>query len=81
MILDDDVAGLCKTATRPDYCRKGVGMAVTLDPLYDAKDRGYKGGVLQSSEPGFKVYGKLGFKEDSKLNWYMNTWDKEAKAW
>lgn len=81
MILDGDVAGMYKTATRPDYCRRGIGTAITLDPLYDAKDKGYKVGVLQSTEAGFKVYSRLGFKEDGKLDWYMYTWDKEAKVW
>lgn len=81
MILDDDVAGWYKIATHPDYCRKGIGTAVTLAPLYDARKRGYNVGVLQSTEVGFKVYSRLGFKEDGILDWYMYTWDKKAKAW
>jgi len=41
---------------------------VTLDPLYDVKDMGYKVGNLRSSESGLKEYSRLGFKEDSKLD-------------
>jgi GNAT superfamily N-acetyltransferase len=81
MILDDDVAGWYKIVTHPDYCRRGIGTAVTLAPLYDAKERGYNVGVIQSTEVGFKVYSRLGFNEDGILDWYMYTWDKEAKAW
>ena len=81
MILDNDVAGLYKIATHPDYCRKGIGTAVTLAPLYDAKERGYNVGVIQSTEAGFKVYSRLGFKEDGILDMYMYSWDKETKAW
>lgn len=80
MLLDDDVAGWYKIATHPDYERRGIGTAMTLAPLYDAKERGYNVGVLQSTEAGHKVYGRLGFKEDGILDWYMYTWDKEARA-
>jgi GNAT superfamily N-acetyltransferase len=81
MILDDDVVGWYKIATHPDYCRRGIGTAVTLAPMYDARERGYNVGVLQSTEAGLRVYSRLGFKEDGILDWYMYTWDKEAKAW
>lgn len=81
MFLDEDVAGLYKIATHPDYCRKGIGTAVTLAPLYEAKERGYNVGIIQSTEAGYNVYRKLGFKEDGILDRYMYTWDKEAKSW
>jgi ribosomal protein S18 acetylase RimI-like enzyme len=80
MLLDDDVAGWYKIVTHPDYERRGIGTAMTLAPLYDAKERGYNVGVLQSTEAGYKVYSRLGFKEDGILDWYMYTWDKEARA-
>jgi ribosomal protein S18 acetylase RimI-like enzyme len=81
MILDDDVAGWYMIATHPDYCRRGIGTAMTLDPMYDANERGYKVGVLQSTDVGLEVYRRLGFKEIGIIDWYIYTWDKEAEAW
>jgi len=81
MVLDNDVAGWYLIVTHPDYCRRGFGSAVTLAPLYDAKERGYNVGVLQSTDVGYKVYSRLGFKRDGIMDWYMFTWDKEVKAW
>jgi ribosomal protein S18 acetylase RimI-like enzyme len=49
-------------ATLPEARGKGIGAAVTLKPLQEARAAGYRVGVLQSSELGFNVYKKLGFR-------------------
>lgn len=58
----DGVAGIYDVATLPEARGRGLGTALTLAPLLDAREEGYRIGVLQSSEMGFSVYQKMGFK-------------------
>lgn len=54
--------GELKVATMPEARRKGIGTAMTLDPLLQAREDGYNVGVLHSSEMGQPVYERMGFK-------------------
>ena len=56
------VVGIYSVSTLPEARGKGIGAALTLQPLDEARQLGYRIGVLQSSEMGFSVYKKLGFK-------------------
>jgi GNAT superfamily N-acetyltransferase len=69
------VAGIYRVATIPDSRGKGIGTALTLRPLMDARKKGYRIGILQSSEIGYSVYEKIGFREYCKLKVY--TWSPE----
>jgi GNAT superfamily N-acetyltransferase len=55
-------AGIYAVGTRPEARRQGIGSAITLRALRDAHQRGYRIGLLQSSQMGYNVYRKLGFE-------------------
>jgi len=57
------VAGLFAVGTIPEAQRKGIGAAITLKPLLDARAQGYRYGVLFASEMGYPVYRRIGFRD------------------
>jgi GNAT superfamily N-acetyltransferase len=61
------VAGVYYVATLPEERGKGVGSAMTLLPLQEARSSGYRVGILHSSSKGLGVYRRLGFKEFCKI--------------
>ena len=66
------VAGIYNVATLPAVRRLGVGAAITLLPLLDARAAGYHVGILQSTPMGYGVYRRLGFRRLATLTQY--TW-------
>ncbi|HEX2696283.1 MAG TPA: GNAT family N-acetyltransferase [Anaerolineales bacterium] len=65
------VAGIYNVATLPEARRKGFGTAMVAAPLREARQKGYRVGILQSSEMGYGVYQKMGFQENCKMNLYV----------
>lgn len=61
------IAGIFNVATLPDYRGKGIGTAITLAPLLDAKKNGYEIAWLESSEMGINLYKRIGFQEYCRL--------------
>lgn len=57
------VAGIYNVTTLPDARRLGIGSALTVAPLLDARAWGYRIGILQSTPMGLNLYRRLGFKE------------------
>ncbi len=55
------VAGVYGVGTVPEARRMGIGAAITLRPLLDARAQGYRYGVLFSTGLGHRMYLKLGF--------------------
>ncbi len=72
VFLGEGVAGIYWVATLPAGRGKGIGAAMTLAPLLDARRMGYRAGILQSSPMGYPVYQRLGFVENCRLPYY--TW-------
>jgi len=64
------VAGIYNVSTQKEYRRQGIGSAITLKALIDAKAKGYRSSVLISSELGKEVYQSLGYKEHCKVGQY-----------
>ncbi len=70
MLYASGVAGLYFIFTIDNARRKGIGAAMTLAPLLDAKEAGYRVGVLGASMMGEPVYRRLGFKEYCRIGLY-----------
>lgn len=62
-LMAHGVVGLFHVACLPSMGRRGIGTELSLYPLREARKIGYKVGVLDSTEMGYNVYSRLGFKE------------------
>jgi GNAT superfamily N-acetyltransferase len=72
LVLGGGVAGLFAVATIPAARGMGLGAAISLKPLLEARQMGYRYGVLFSSEMGVSVYERIGFElTDARLNRYL----------
>ncbi len=71
LFLDHSVAGVHGVTTLPEFRGRGIGSAMTLSPLIDARNQGYAIGVLFSSEMAVGIYRRLGFHEYGKGYIYL----------
>jgi ribosomal protein S18 acetylase RimI-like enzyme len=66
------VAGVYAVGVLPEARGRGVGAAVTLGPLLDARQCGYRHAVLYASEMAVGVYRRIGFQlTDVRINRYL----------
>lgn len=71
LFLGAGVAAVVWVGTIPSARRQGLGAAVTLGPLLEARKLGYRIGALQSSPMGYAVYQQMGFEEYCRMPVYI----------
>lgn len=67
LLLRAGVAGIYWVTTVPGERQQGIGTALTLKPLREAREMDYRIGILHASEMGKGVYRRLGFEEYSRV--------------
>lgn len=68
----NNAAGVYNVATLPAYRGRGIGRAITLRGLQDAKENKYEVAVLTSTETGLPVYNRIGFKPCTTMSVYKH---------
>jgi GNAT superfamily N-acetyltransferase len=64
------VVGLYNVFTSPAHRRRGIGTALTVRPLIDARGRGHRTAVLQATPDGAGIYERLGFRAFGRIMEY-----------
>lgn len=72
------VAGIYNVTCLPEARGQGIGAAVTLAPLLEARRMGYRVSILQASAMGYNLYRRLGFQDFGKLSLYL--WKQEENG-
>jgi GNAT superfamily N-acetyltransferase len=73
VLYSSGVAGIYCVGVCPEFRNRGIGKAITMAPLLQAKKKGYEISILMSSELGFNVYSQIGYKECCKYGLYTYT--------
>ena len=71
LFLAAGVAGIYNVTCLPEARGQGIGAAVTLAPLLEARRQGYGLSILQASDLGYQVYRRLGFDDYGRLPLYL----------
>lgn len=74
LFLSAGVAGIYNVTCTPEARHQGIGTALTLTALREARILGYRISILQASHLGYTVYRRLGFQDFGKLNTYQ--WER-----
>ena len=71
MLLTAEVAGIFNVVTLPEARKRGIGSAMTLHALQEARTQGGHMGVLHASPMGLSVYKNLGFETFCQLELFL----------
>ena len=72
LFLNGGVAGIYHIATIPEARRQGIGRAMTLISLHEARTLGYSIGVLTTeSRLAYEMYSKIGFERYCTMSYYI----------
>jgi ribosomal protein S18 acetylase RimI-like enzyme len=63
LFMSAGVAGIYSVGTLPSARKRGIGTAMTLHPLLEARQQGYHYAILFASRMGNSVYKRIGFRE------------------
>lgn len=75
LFLAAGVGGIHNVVTLPRARRRGIGTAITLAPLRQARALDYRAATLFSSQRGYDLYRRLGFEEYFRESTYL--WSKD----
>ncbi len=73
MVNDSGVAGIYAVATLPEARLRGIGKAMSVAPLLDARAAGCLVAVLQASPAGYPIYRKIGFSEIASYGLHLQS--------
>ena len=76
--LAGGTAGIYAVQTVVEARGRGIGRAMTLAPLFAARELGYRIGTLQSSDAGFGIYRSIGFREMFRFGIHVGGISREA---
>ena len=77
--MDGDIVGLYNISTLEAFRRRGVGTALTLQTLLDARDGGFRTATLQAAA-GVSIYTGIGFTPFGDITEYkpLSSSDEDA---
>ena len=73
MLLHAGVAGIYGVATLPEVRKQGVGTALTLHAIQEARALGYRVAILAPSHIGLHMYRTIGFQEVRTTYHYLKS--------